>query len=179
MAKFKSKTIRLKVILLGDKSSGKTSLIKKFCEDKFTSKYMPTVGVDFGVKSAFISNNENEIRVNFWDVSGDIKYRSAATEIIKDMKIDAVFIIFDVSNRTSFNNLTKWIELINVHNANYQIAIIANKIDLNKVVTEEEIKTLCTANNARYFQISANTGENIPYLFNETFAIAVKTKMNN
>lgn len=55
---------RIKVITLGSNASGKSCLIKRFCEERFVSKYIPTIGVDYGVKAVKV--RDTQIRVNFW-----------------------------------------------------------------------------------------------------------------
>ena len=46
----KSKLIRIKITSLGDGGTGKSCIIKRYCEEKFVSRYISTIGVDFGVK---------------------------------------------------------------------------------------------------------------------------------
>ena len=58
---------RLKVISLGEPGVGKSCLIKRFCEDKFVTKHVATIGIDFGVKPVMIDGES--VRVNFWDLA--------------------------------------------------------------------------------------------------------------
>ena len=64
----KSKLIRIKITSLGDGGTGKSCIIKRYCEEKFVSRYISTIGVDFGVKPMEI--NGYDVKVNFWDLSG-------------------------------------------------------------------------------------------------------------
>jgi Ras-related protein Rab-38 len=48
---------------------GKTSLIKRFIEDNFTTQYIPTKGVEFYVKK--VELEKKKIVMKFWDISGD------------------------------------------------------------------------------------------------------------
>lgn len=63
------KVSRLKVISLGNLDSGKSCLIKRYCEKRFVSKYMPTIGVDFGVTK--INYNNRLLKINLFDLSGN------------------------------------------------------------------------------------------------------------
>lgn len=63
------KVSRLKVISLGNLDSGKSCLIKRYCEKRFVSKYMPTIGVDFGVTK--INYNDRLLKINLFDLSGN------------------------------------------------------------------------------------------------------------
>jgi small GTP-binding protein len=63
-----SAPVRIKVISMGSGAAGKSCLIKRFCEDRFVSKYIATIGVDYGVKPVTV--DDMDMRVNFWDLSG-------------------------------------------------------------------------------------------------------------
>jgi DnaJ family protein C protein 27 len=59
---------RIKILSMGSGGCGKSCLIKRYCEERFVSKYIATIGVDYGVKPVNIAGNDT--RVNFWDLSG-------------------------------------------------------------------------------------------------------------
>lgn len=59
---------RIKVLSMGSAGTGKSCLIKRYCEERFVSKYIATIGVDYGVKPVKV--DQMDIRVNFWDLSG-------------------------------------------------------------------------------------------------------------
>jgi hypothetical protein len=61
-------TSRIKLLSIGSGGTGKSCLIKRYCEDRFVSKYIATIGIDYGVKP--VSIDGSEVRVNFWDLSG-------------------------------------------------------------------------------------------------------------
>lgn len=50
----RKKHIRIKIISMGERNTGKSCLIKRYCEKKFVSKYIMTIGVDFGVRPVVI-----------------------------------------------------------------------------------------------------------------------------
>ena len=54
------------VVVNGDLGTGKTSLIKNFCEGSFTQAYTPTVGVDYGFKIEVISDVSLRVRVTMF-----------------------------------------------------------------------------------------------------------------
>ncbi|CEG42449.1 ras family [Plasmopara halstedii] len=64
--------LRVKIISMGESGVGKSCVIKRYCEEKFVSKYISTIGIDYGVKPVMV--NEIEVRVNFWDLSGLPEY---------------------------------------------------------------------------------------------------------
>ena len=59
---------RVKVISFGNVETGKSCLIKRYCEKRFVSKYMPTIGVDFGVTKVMV--DDRELKINLFDLSG-------------------------------------------------------------------------------------------------------------
>jgi len=59
----------IKILSIGDAECGKSCLIKRYCEGRFVSRYIPTIGVDYGVKKINVKNFK--IAVNFFDLSGD------------------------------------------------------------------------------------------------------------
>jgi len=67
------KSSRVKVLSVGDTETGKSCLIKRYCEKRFISKYLPTIGVDFGVTKINISNRE--LKVNLFDLSGHCAFK--------------------------------------------------------------------------------------------------------
>ena len=79
--KSKPKLYRIKVISMGDQACGKSCLIKRYCEEKFISKYIPTIGVDYGVKP--VKMGDYEVRVNLWDFAGATDYQEVRNEFYK------------------------------------------------------------------------------------------------
>ena len=73
---------RIKVLSMGSAGTGKSCLIKRYCEERFVSKYIATIGVDYGVKPVKV--DQQDIRVNFWDLSGHKEFFEGAVEVVVD-----------------------------------------------------------------------------------------------
>jgi GTPase SAR1 family protein len=58
-----------KVVVLGNGTVGKTSIIMRFCEDHFARSYKQTIGVDFFVKRLEMPGNVN-VALQVWDIGG-------------------------------------------------------------------------------------------------------------
>ena len=87
--------IRVRIITVGDVRSGKSATIKKYCEPtRFVSKHIPTVGVDYGVKSTTknMSDGSTDIKIDFFDLSGE------KTCIIKDIQKYDSYIVITLDN---------------------------------------------------------------------------------
>jgi len=134
--KSKLKVYRIKVISMGDQAVGKSCLIKRYCEDKFVQKYIPTIGVDFGVKP--VRMGDFELRVNFWDLAGSDDYLEVRNEFYKDAQ--GCLLIFDVTNRGTFEALPRWLEEAKEYGAeNMVIFVAATKADNpTRKVSEKE-----------------------------------------
>lgn len=57
------------LIAAGSATVGKSTLIKRYCESRFVQKYIPTIGIDYGVKPVRVLGHD--LKVNFFDTSGD------------------------------------------------------------------------------------------------------------
>ena len=129
-----SKPNRIKILSLGPSACGKSCIIKRYCEEKFTQEYISTIGIDYGVK--LVSSNKSEIRFNFWDTAGDDVYFDIRNEFYKDTHI--ALLVYDVSLSDTFQNLTRWYEeLLNYTEHPAQVIIIGNKIDKTRQVSTQ------------------------------------------
>ena len=97
--------------VVGDMSVGKSCLIKRYCESKFVARYIPTIGVDYGVRSVSISTRNNQTvtaNVNFWDLSGDPSVSDIGQCFLNDAQ--CVLAVYDVGDRATFEHLEGWIK---------------------------------------------------------------------
>ena len=118
-----------KVILIGDSNTGKTSLINRFVNKTFDEKYLCTIGVDFFMKT--IEVDEQTIKLQIWDTAGMEKYKSISSSYYRGSH--AAFVIFDLTNKNTFDSITKWIEAYHKsNNPQFQknVILIGNKSDL-------------------------------------------------
>ena len=150
----------IKLLVLGDLSVGKTSFIYRFIEDKFDSYQITTTGLD--LKTADIILDNKKIRVQLWDTAGEEKFNSITKNLI--LRVQGIIILFDLTNKESFENLGSWIEIIRDHCGNkMQMLIVGNKNDLEeeKDIDEEDIHKFVKAEKIKFIKTSCQTGENI------------------
>ena len=95
-----------KVIVIGDVSVGKTCLIQRLVQDTFSKEEPTTVGVEFFDYWIKFKGGDG-IKLAVWDTAGQENFRSITRLFYKDS--DAVFLIFNITNRTSFDNLKAWL----------------------------------------------------------------------
>lgn len=160
---------RIKIISMGSGGVGKSCLIKRYCEDRFVSKYIATIGVDYGVKPVQLDGVD--IRVNFWDLSGHSEFFDIRNEFYKDAQ--GCLLVYDVSARESFEECDVWIAEATKFGANPRempIALCANKTDKKRVVSEDEGRQYANARGLHYFETSASSGQNVNEMFETLFA---------
>ena len=100
---------RQKIIFIGDISVGKTSIINVLTGYKFNDEYEASIGVDFFSKT--IKYKGKTIKLQIWDSAGQEKFRSLIRNYIRGSSL--VFIVYDITNKKSFNNLQSWIDFVN------------------------------------------------------------------
>eukprot|EP00826_Nyctotherus_ovalis_P066268 TRINITY_DN977_c0_g3_i1.p1 TRINITY_DN977_c0_g3~~TRINITY_DN977_c0_g3_i1.p1 ORF type:complete len:201 (-),score=74.46 TRINITY_DN977_c0_g3_i1:134-736(-) len=151
---------KIQILTLGDGKVGKTSLLKRYNEDAFTSHHLTTIGIDFITKDIKI-NNEN-VTVKIWDTAGQERFRTITHTFYK--QAEGVLLVFDVTDRTSYENLHNWVNSIHEH-ADEKIIkyLIGNKIDLTeeRKVTKDEGQKMANQYNMKYFETSAKANTNV------------------
>jgi len=164
-----NKKYEIKIVLLGDASVGKSSLVLRFCNDKFEDKYKVTIGGAYSVKNVKLKNGV-VLKLHIWDTGGQEKFRAMASLYYKDSV--AAILVYDVANPNSFESLDFWIKELNenVGNNNFVFAIAGNKCDLppeDKKISYNQAKNFCKENNIQVFnETSAKNGFGVKDLFN-------------
>ena len=149
---------RQKIIFIGDVSVGKTSIINVLMGQKFNNEYEASIGVDFFSKT--IKYKGKTIKLQIWDSAGQEKFRSLIPNYIRGSSL--VFIVYDITNKKSFDNLQSWIDFVNnIENSN--IVILGNKVDLDsqRQVSTEEVEKFCEEKNYEFYEISAKEDNNL------------------
>ena len=168
----------VKIGLLGDEKVGKTSICHSFVNLDLPEDYITTIGYEKFEKKELL-NNGKEVRLIIWDSGGQERFRSSIISTLRH--VEEIIIVFDVTNRKSFDDIENWLEIIKERFNDPVIILFGNKVDVKKEewkVTEEEINLFCTKKKLKYFGTSAknNNGikEGFSYLANIIFERVVK-----
>lgn len=162
---------RIKVLSMGALGSGKSCVIKRFCEGRFVQKYISTIGVDYGVKPARVG--EREVKVNFFDLSGHPQMFEIRNEFYRDSQ--GAILVFDVGSRPSFDELDDWLEEARRFGVReIPIALCGNKCDRRRAVSEDEARAWAEENGCSYFDVSAQSGLNVSEVFEWLFESVVE-----
>uniref|UniRef100_A0A674BJE1 Calcium release activated channel regulator 2A n=1 Tax=Salmo trutta TaxID=8032 RepID=A0A674BJE1_SALTR len=149
-----------KVVLVGNSSVGKTSLLRTFCDGRFHPSSPATVGIDYSVKTLMLDNTQ--VAMQLWDTAGQERYRSITKQFFR--KADGVVVMYDVTFLESFKAVRPW--LINVQEAagvGIPILLLGNKMDATseREVPLKDAETLAHDSRVIFYEVSAYTGYNV------------------
>ena len=167
-----SQAIPVKVVLLGHSTVGKTCIATRYVRGTFLQSTISTVGASYLTKSFTLGQEQYDF--NIWDTAGQELYRSLTPMYYRNAH--AAFVVFDVTNRTSFVAAEKWIEELRECNDNVYIILLGNKIDLaeQRVVEEKEGNQMAAKYGLDDIETSACTGVGIDKAF-QTIILQIKT----
>ena len=169
--------INLKLILVGDAGVGKTSLLIKYTEKGFPENYQTTIGVDFRIKT--INRKGYKVKIQVIDTAGQERFQAITKSYFKN--IDGLLLVFDLTDKESFDNLSSWIERIKSEQDeenNFKVILLGNKCDLKNQITilNNDINDLIINNGIDYpyFETSAKKGTNVMKAFEEMIDLILK-----
>ena len=165
MSTTEKESINLKLILVGDGHTGKTSLINQFVNQIFNAEYIMSIGQDRFIKKMNIDSKE--LLIQIWDTAGQEQYSNVNKIFIK--KANICILVYDITSEKSFKNLPKWYnDVLSVNQKeNLVFGIAANKSDLyeNEEVNVEEGKKYAESIGAFFSETSALNYNTVKVLF--------------
>jgi small GTP-binding protein len=170
MSTLLSHELQHKVVFLGDSNAGKTSIINKFLN--ISHQPSPTVGAAAHLLT--INLPQTVITLNCWDTAGQESYRCLVPIYARGAEVACV--VFDQSNFTSFESLPNWLSYIEKEIGIKTVVIVANKTDLETVVSFDKSQAFCCDRNLPLIATSAVTGNNIKLLFRTIAEIIYDSK---
>ena len=153
-----------KVLLIGNSGVGKSSLLLRFADEYFNDTQMPTIGVDFKIRT--IEVDSKDVRLQIWDTAGQERFKTITSAYYKGSQ--GIIVAYDITDRSSFANVIEWMNQIE-KNADCLIAkmLIGNKKDLDsqREVSYEEGKELADHYNIKFMETSAKESMNVEESF--------------
>ena len=173
----------IKIALLGDSEVGKTALCRALMDYNFEPEVISTIG-NVKLEKKYKLKDGNEIKLILWDTAGQERFRSIALNSLK--AVMGLIVVFDVTKRDSFKNLTLWLNEIKENLHDPFLVLFGNKIDKEKKdwqVTHEEALDFASERDMVYFETSAKTkagiDEGFSYLINEVYEKIIGTISEN
>ncbi|GHP03670.1 rabf1 protein [Pycnococcus provasolii] len=156
---------RVKLVLLGDTSVGKSCIALRFVRKTFDESSKVTVGAAFMAQTVKV--DDTTVKFEIWDTAGQERYASLAPLYYRGASAAAV--VYDVSEPSSFEKARYWTRELQKHGSNgIVLALVANKVDLPesaRAVTREEAEKLAAEEGMMLFETSAKTGDGIQECF--------------
>lgn len=167
----------LKLLLIGNSSVGKSSLLLRFTDDDFLSEEetTATIGVDFKVKQLQIE--DRKFKLSIWDTAGQERFRTLTSSYYRGAQ--GVVLVYDVSSRPSFTALTSWFREISTYCSPEVVKIIVgNKVDkemFGRQVGKEEGAEFARKMGCLFVECSAKTKVGVEEAFSDLVLRIIET----
>ena len=171
-------TTQLKIIVLGNMSVGKTSIVGRYINNKFYEKYECTIQAQQQTK--IINEDSNTpIRLNIWDTAGQEKFLALTRQYFRGAQ--GALIVFDLTDKKSFTRLPNWIDEIKTNGEKETvIVILGNKSDQveEREIAQSDINDFIK-DEYPYFEVSAKNGNNISLAFEKLIKLMIDQRDRN
>ncbi|KAL3235047.1 GTP-binding protein YPT52 [Nakaseomyces bracarensis] len=167
--------LQFKLVLLGDSSVGKSSIVHRFVKDTFDELRESTIGAAFLSQTIRIKDDGEDVVIKFeiWDTAGQERYKSLAPMYYRNA--NAALVVYDVTQPDSLKKAQMWVqELQNkVGDDDLVIYLVGNKIDLvaddqdKRQVDVEDGEAYAKEQKLLFKEVSAKTGDGIKDIFQE------------
>jgi len=153
----------VKLLVLGDASVGKTSVLNQFVNRDFSAQYRPTIGSDLIARQVEI--DEVLMTLQIWDTAGQERFRALASSFYRNAEI-CVF-VYDITNLQSFSSIQNWyetfVDFCPITQSAVSLLLLGNKLDLdkNRQVQTADGEALAQRTNMLFFEVSAKNAEGI------------------
>ncbi|CAI5652734.1 unnamed protein product [Oreochromis niloticus] len=153
---------QLKIVVVGDGASGKTSLATRFAQEAFGKQYKQTIGLDFFLKRISLPGNLN-VTLQVWDIGGQTLGGKMLDKYVYGAH--GVLLVYDITNYQSFENLEDWFSMVKKANEESDIqpviSLVGNKIDMEhmRTVKSDKHQRFCQENGLISQFVSAKTGD--------------------
>ena len=173
-----------KIVVIGDSNVGKTNIIRRIMGEDFR-EMEATIGVEFmylNIKDIDKDDPSKSLSIQIWDTSGAERYKAITTSHIRGA--DGAYIVYDISNESSFKNLQYWYNCIkDAADSDITIYLIGNKSDLiyeegRAIKKMDAIDFVKKHNLQGYSECSAKNNENIQETF-KLFYTSIYNKNKN
>ncbi|MCS6938686.1 MAG: Rab family GTPase [Roseiflexaceae bacterium] len=153
-----------KICLIGDFAVGKTSLIRRFTESRFSETYLSTIGIRVSRKT-LQTPDASHLTLLIWDTAGSEPFTTVVRSYYRGSHGAAL--VCDVTRPETIASLLRYADEFHAVNPNVPLIVMANKIDLRskRAVSDAQLDEIAAALDAQLFFTSARTGEGVEEAF--------------
>ncbi|CAB1118577.1 unnamed protein product [Ectocarpus sp. CCAP 1310/34] len=164
----------IRILMIGDSSVGKTSLVLRYDKRGFNLRFTTTIGVDYSDR--LLELDGRQVKLQIWDTAGQERFHSLTTSFFK--RAEGFVLVYDVSNRQSFESVSTWMkDIVEQGKRGSDVVICGNKCDLQgREVAREEGEQLAAELGVPYMETSAKENLNVEETFGN-LASRVKTRL--
>ncbi|XP_053301967.1 uncharacterized protein rab44 isoform X2 [Pleuronectes platessa] len=150
---------RYNVMLVGDSSVGKTSLMQRAQSGKFSFEIPASIGLDTSLWTVVVDGKP--VVLQLWDTAGQERFHSITRQVFH--KAQAFLLMYDITCSQSFTAISYWANCIQeAAPEDVTILLLGNKSDSEKrQVNTEEGEILAKEYNFEFMECSAATGDNV------------------
>ena len=167
-----------KVLLIGNSSVGKSSLLLRFVDNQWNDLFVPTIGVDFKIRTMEIDNKN--VKLQIWDTAGQERFKNITASYYRGAH--GIFVVYDISDTESFKNINNWlIEIEKNANKNVYKILVGNKCDLEdkRTVSYQQGKELAETYGMQFIETSAKSNTNVEEAFHLLGREVMKLSLND
>ena len=156
----------LKILTAGEGGVGKTTLLHRYVEGKFSADTKMTIGVEFFLKETEV--DEKQCTLQLWDFGGQERFRFLLESYVLGAK--GAMLMFDLTRVSSLENLEQWLNIVRKGDPNLPVLFLGTKLDLADEIQVDDdyaLSFLEEYNLIDFLKISSKTGENVSQAFNK------------
>ena len=150
----------IKLLLIGESSVGKTSIMFRFSDGMFSYSNIPTIGIDFKIKTVEIDGKK--VKLQIWDTSGQERFDAITRQYYRGAM--GIILVYDITFAKSFARTEKWIRNIQENAGNdVKKVLLGNKCDMenNRVISKTDGENLAMDYGMKFYETSAKANINI------------------
>jgi small GTP-binding protein len=140
-----------KLLLVGESSVGKSSLLTRFVDGSFNESFSSTIGVDF--KTHRIELGGHVVRLSLWDTAGQERFRTITSSYYRGAQ--GIILVYDVSERATFNRLQTWYDDCVRYSEGCLFMVVGAKTDLPRQVSTIEGEAWAKERGALFVECSS------------------------
>ena len=150
-----------KIVIAGDENVGKTSLVRQYCEGRFETSRVSTIGVDFQTKVVTLPGGD--VKLSIWDMAGQSRFEVVRSGFYRGARATAL--VYDLSTPETLEHLQRWYEETRANCTCQKFMIVGNKLDVVSKHDTRFAEKFAQLIGAEHLVTSAATAEGVSNLF--------------